>query len=137
MVSAVLLWQVVKSASVNQSAQPSPEISYSELMSQVNAGAVAKVTIAGTRASGTYRNGTGFAVNVPASQDQMVTTLLGKGVEIRYTDTSNTPATWLVNLAPLILLAVLWFFMMRRMQTKKRTAAEGPSATTNAPWPQS
>ena len=136
MVSAILLWLVVRTASTNPP-RSAPEISYSEFMSQVNAGAVSKVVITGTRADGSYRDGTAFAVNLPASQEQMLTTLQQKGVEIRYTNTNNQPFTWLVNLAPLILLAGLWFYLVRQKQKKKGATTEGSSATTNAPWPQS
>ena len=133
--SAMALWQVIKSQSP---AGHVNEISYSEFMSQVNAGSVTKVAITGIRASGTYNNGTGFEVVLPASQDQMLKTLQEKGVEVRYTDTNNSFATWLMNLTPLILLVVLWFYMIRRMQHKKTSAAQtGPSSSSNTPWPQS
>src|SRR5438876_3414284 len=48
----------------------------------------------------------------------MITTLRDKSVNITIKDISNGSwPTWLLNLAPLILLAALWFFMIRQMQT--------------------
>lgn len=135
MVSATLLWQVVRNSSTQT--QRTPEISYSEFMSRVNIGAVSKVVITGTHAIGTYSNGIGFEVNVPASQDQMLAILQQKGVEIRYTDANNSFSSWLLNLTPLFLLAVLWFYMIRRMQRRKASTPTGPSATSNTAWPQS
>src|SRR5207245_8371892 len=45
-------------------------------------------------------------------------TLRDKSVNITIKDISNGSwPTWLLNLAPLILLAALWFFMIRQMQT--------------------
>lgn len=131
--SAMALWLVVKSQS---SSRDIPEISYSEFMSQVGAGNVATVTINGTNASGIYRNGSRFSVVVPTSQDSMLAALQQKGVEVRYTDANSSPASWLINLAPLTLLAVLWFYMIRRMRGRKDSSPPaGPSATSNAPWP--
>src|SRR5580700_101760 len=72
-VSAFLLWQVVRSGS---SAQPVPEISHSDFLSRIASGQVGRVII------------------------------MGQGWP-----------NWILNLAPLILLAALWFFMIRQMQT--------------------
>jgi len=53
-------------------------------------------------------------VNFP----DMIRTLKDKGVAMTFHDiNSGGWPTWLLNLAPLILLAALWFFMIRQMQT--------------------
>ena len=118
LVSAVLLWRVARNG--NTQAQHTPEISYSEFVSQINAGNVAKVTIARSRATGKYGTGGAFTVVVPASQEQMLTTLQQKNVEVWYADSSSDTSQWLMNVAPLGLLAALWFFMIRRMQAKTK-----------------
>jgi len=47
----------------------------------------------------------------------MLETLHHNNVEIWFTDTAEpTSPTWLLNIAPLILLAALWFFMIRQMK---------------------
>ena len=116
-ISATLLWNVVKSG--NQ--QSIPEISYSDLLSRVSAAKIRKVTISGTRAVGESRDGTFFRVVVPANQQAMLEALQQQNTEIWFRDVSegNWP-TWLLNLAPLILLAALWFFMIRQLKSKQR-----------------
>ena len=47
----------------------------------------------------------------------MIDKLNNKGVNITVRDVNGGSWTWLINFAPLILLAALWFFMIRQMQT--------------------
>ena len=118
--SAFLLWQVVRSG---QSTPTSPEISYSEFLTQIEAGNVQKVTISRTQVHGQYRDGRSLRVTTPASQEGMVRTLHEKNVEIWFKDTpEGGAAAWLLNLAPLILLAALWFFMIRQMKQRQSRA---------------
>jgi cell division protease FtsH len=116
-ISATLLWQVVKSGG-NQSI---PEISYSEFLSRVSAAKISKVTISGTRVVGESRDGSFFRVVVPANQQAMLEALQQQNTEIWFRDVSEGSwPTWLLNLAPLILLAAVWFFMIRQVQSKQR-----------------
>jgi cell division protease FtsH len=123
-ISAFLLWQSVRTGPNQQRIQ---EISYSEFLSQVDSGNVSKVTILGTHVNGQYRDGQSFQVTAPSSQEGMIRALREKNVEIWFKDTSNGgwPA-WLLNLAPLILLAALWFFMIRQMKQR-----QNPSQTNS------
>ncbi|MGA8150662.1 MAG: ATP-dependent metallopeptidase FtsH/Yme1/Tma family protein [Terriglobales bacterium] len=117
MVSAFLSWQSVKTG---QNVQVAPEISYSDFISQIEAGSVSKVTISGTHVNGQYRDGRSFGVTTSASPDGMLKTLHEKNVEIWFKDTTATSGpAWLLNLAPLILLAALWFFMIRQMKQRQ------------------
>jgi cell division protease FtsH len=135
LISAVLLWQTVKNA--NSPTTRLAEISYSEFLSQVNSGNVTKVTISGKKANGTYRDGSSFRVILPSSQEQILLALQQKGVETWYSDSEQqSTISWLMNLAPLALLAVLWVFMIRRMRVRANPAERNP-ATSNAPWPSS
>lgn len=126
-VSAFLLWQVVKAG---PNTQGSPEISYSEFLSQVEAGTVSKVTISGNHVAGQYRDGRSFQAKASASQEGLIKVLHEKNVEIWFKD--GTETGWragLLNIAPLVLLAALWFFMIRRMK-------QGPNqAQTNSNYP--
>ena len=117
-VSASLLWQTVKSA---QNKPPeTPEISYSEFLSRVEAGNVAKVSISKTQVNGNYRDGRSFRLTGPTNQEGMLQTLHQKSVEIRFTDAAEENwSTRLSNIAPIILLAVLWFFMIRQMKPRQ------------------
>lgn len=128
-VSAFVSWQVVRSSPKQQTV---PEISYSEFLSRVEAGNVANVTVSGNDALGKYRDGRSFRVVVPTSQDGMLQTLRQKGVEIWFRNaTGGGQLSWLLNLAPLVLLAALWFFMIR--QIKARQAKTTGEALQSAP----
>jgi len=118
--SAFLFWQVVKAGPNTQGV---PEISYSEFLSQVEGGSVSKVTISGNRVTGQYRDGHSFHVTAPTSQEGMIKLLHDKNVEIWFKDRNETAwPTWLLNLAPLIVLAALWFFMIRQMRQRPSQA---------------
>ena len=112
--SAVVLWQVVKSA---QSGQKVQEINFSQFMGEVDSGNVKDVTITGQEVTGKESNGTNFHLIAPANYPDMIKKLQDKGVSITVKDVSSSSWTWLVNLAPLALLALLWWFMIRQMQT--------------------
>ncbi len=114
--SAFLLWQVVKAGGGGQKEK---EVNFSQFMSDVDKGNVKEVTIIGMEVRGKYLNdNSGFHTTVPANYPDMIKTLRDKGVNISIRDVSNGSwPTWLLNLAPLILLAALWFFMIRQMQT--------------------
>jgi len=116
-VSAFLLWTVVKQGS---SGQKDKEINFSDFMNQVDQGNVGEVTVIGMEVRGKYKNDNTalFHTTVPANYPDMIKTLRDKGVTITVKDISNGSwPSWLLNLAPLILLAALWFFMIRQMQT--------------------
>ena len=126
-VSAFLLWQVVRPGST---AQAVPEISYSELLTRVTSGQVSRVTIAGGVVHGSDAKGGNFRVVAPPNQAAMLDALKQHGVEIWFKETSEqTWPSWILNLLPLILLAVLWFFVIRQMQ-KRRSGGDGPPSPT-------
>ena len=114
--SGVLLWQVVAKSNTGVKERA---INFSQFMSDVNQGNVRDVTIIGQEVRGTYRDGkSGFNTTVPANYPDMIKQLSDKSVSITYKDVSGAGwPTWLLNLAPLILLAALWFIMIRQMQT--------------------
>ncbi|HVO82087.1 MAG TPA: ATP-dependent zinc metalloprotease FtsH [Terriglobales bacterium] len=115
-VSAFLLWQVVQRGSASQKEK---DLNFSQFMAEVDQGNVKEVTISGMEVHGQYRNdNSGFRTIVPANYPDMIKTLRDKGVSMSFRDmNSGGWPTWLLNLAPLILLAALWFFMIRQMQT--------------------
>src|ERR1700751_2219322 len=88
-------------------------------MTDVDQGNVREVEIIGMEVRGKYRNdNAGFHTTVPANYPDMIKTLREKGVNITIRDVTNGSwPTWLLNLAPLILLAALWFFLIRQIQT--------------------
>jgi cell division protease FtsH len=113
--SGVLLWQVVKAGG---SSSKDKEISFSTFLADVNRGAVKEVDITGTEVRGHDTDGGGFHTIIPANYPDMYKALSDKNVNIKIHDAqSGTWPTWLLNLAPLVLLGALWFFMIRQMQT--------------------
>jgi cell division protease FtsH len=117
LISAFLLWQVVKGAN---SGQKDKELNYSQFLSDVDQGNVKEVTITGMEVRGKYRNdNSGFHTTAYANDPNLIKTLQDKGVTITIRDVSSGswPLQLLGTWAPLILLAALWFFMIRQMQT--------------------
>ena len=115
LISAVALWQVVKTAN---SGQKEREINFSQLMAEVEQGNVKEVTLTGMEVRGKSGDGSIFHSTAPANYPDMIKKLQDKGVSITVRDVSNSSWGWLVNLlAPLALLAALWYFMIRQMQT--------------------
>src|SRR5581483_3568350 len=75
-------------------------------------------TITGQQVKGEYKDKTAFHTTVPGNYPDMYKTLYDKGVSVNIGDTSGGGwPSWLFNLAPVILLAALWFFMIRQVQT--------------------
>ena len=64
-VSAFLLWQVVRSGGPTQTV---PEISYSEFLGRIASGQVSKVSIAGSVVHASDAKGGGFRVIAPSNQ---------------------------------------------------------------------
>ena len=112
--SALVLWQVVKNAN---SGQKVAELSAAQLLSEVDQGNIKEVTINGMEATGKQANGTSFHAIVPANYPDMYKEFREKGVNFTVKDVTSGSWSWLVNLAPLALLAALWYFMIRQMQT--------------------
>ncbi|HST11674.1 MAG TPA: ATP-dependent zinc metalloprotease FtsH [Terriglobales bacterium] len=115
-VSAILLWQVVRSGST---AQKEKSINFSEFLTNVDQGNVTDVTIGAQELRGKLKNGESFNTTAPVNYPDMIKALRDKGVNINIRDVTNGswPLQLLGTWAPLILLAALWFFMIRQMQT--------------------
>jgi len=115
-VSAILLWQVVRSGSATQKEQP---INFSEFLTSVDQGNVSEVTINAQELRGKFKDGKAFNTTAPVNYPDMIKALRDKGVNINVRDVTNGswPLQLLGTWAPLILLAALWFFMIRQMQT--------------------
>src|SRR6202167_5867384 len=114
-VSAFLLAQVVKTGT---NAQKDKEIGFSEFLSDVDQGNVHDVMFIGQEVRGKFKNDSSFHTIVPANYPDMYTKLTAKNVPYSFKDiSSGSWPSWLLNLAPLVLLGALWFFMIRQMQT--------------------
>jgi cell division protease FtsH len=115
-ISALLLWEVVKNANGTQKEKP---VNFSQFLADVDQGTVKEVTINGQEVHGKYRTEQPFQTTAPLNYPDMIKMLRDKGVSINIRDVSSGswPLQLLGTWAPLILLAALWFFMIRQMQT--------------------
>jgi cell division protease FtsH len=115
-VSALLLWEVVKSA---RDGQKDKEKNFTEFMADVEKGNVHDVAVDGMQVKGKLNDGSGFHTTVPANYPDMIKSLHDKGVQMSFHDVNSgsLPLQLLGTWAPLILLGALWFFMIRQMQT--------------------
>src|SRR3954465_6068698 len=96
----------------------SQDISFSQLLSEVDAGKVRDVLIQGPDIHGTFTDGRSFATYAP-NDPSLVQRLYGKGVQI----TARPPGEnvpWFVSLLvswlPFIALIGVWIFLSRQMQ---------------------
>ena len=117
-ISAVLLWQVVKSA---RDGQKDAELSVSQFMTDVDQGNIQELTVNGMEVRGKHKDQSAFHATVPANyfSPEMLKNLNDKHVRITFRDVNSgsLPLQLLGTWAPLILLGALWFFMIRQMQT--------------------
>jgi cell division protease FtsH len=117
-VSALLLWEVVKSARDGQKDQ---ELSVTQFMGDVDQNNIRDIEVNGMEVHGHHRDGQQFHTTAPSNYftPEMLKGMQGKGVGIKFRDinSGSIPLTLLGTWAPLILLGALWFFMIRQMQT--------------------
>ncbi len=94
------------------------EIKFSQLLSEVDDGHVADVTIAGPDISGHYKDGKAFVTYAP-NDPSLVDKLRAKGVSITgkpQSDGNSWVLSLIVNGLPLLLLIGLFVYMSRQMQ---------------------
>jgi cell division protease FtsH len=101
----------------NKQQTKEPEIIFSELMSAVEEGRVAEVTIQGKNIRGTYKDGKRFKTFAPEDPD-LVKMLRDKEVKITAKPEDGDPLWYavLVQWLPMLLLVGVWIFFMRQMQ---------------------
>ena len=116
LLSVGVLYEVIRAGG---SSNKEREIKFSEFLSSVEQGSVQEVTVNGNEVRGTYRNEkANFHTVVPPNFPDMYKTLHEKGVNVTVKDMSaSTWGLYIVNFAPILLLAGLWFVMIRQMQT--------------------
>src|SRR5690606_36970832 len=100
--------------------------SYSEFVTEVDAGSVTSVTITENVVTGTLRDGSRFATVVPDGAD-IISRLEDKGVRITARAPEGSPF-WSILLSswlPFIVIIGVWFFFIRQMQGGGRGGAMG------------
>jgi cell division protease FtsH len=115
---AVVLWRIIQTG---PNSSKDKEIAYTEFVQHLNNGDIADVTIEGNVARGKYRNSDQqFHLIVPANNPNLLKALDDHKDTTKTTFKDNQGWNWpmaLVQFSPFLLLGVLWFVMIRQMQT--------------------
>ena len=91
---------------------------FSEFITQVEAGQVESVTISGNEIVGTLKNAERFRTYAPPQYEGLANTLLERGVQVTAEEATSSPwATLLYSWAPVLLIIGFWIFFMRQMQS--------------------
>jgi cell division protease FtsH len=115
-VSAALLWQVVKSARDGQKDQ---EINVTQLMSDLDQNTIHDMTVNGMEVRGKKRDGSAFHTNAPLNYftPEVLENLRKKGIDVTFRDINGGNWAWLIQVVPIVLIGAVWIFMLRQMQT--------------------
>jgi cell division protease FtsH len=112
----IVLWRVFQNGT---SGGKDREISWSEFLQDAQQGQVSEVTINGSDAHGILRSDKqAFHTVIPTTFSGLYNVLDQNKVKVTIKD-SNNSEWWsiLINVAPLLILVALWFFMIRQMQS--------------------
>ncbi len=115
LVIALILMTVFNQFSVRQQTQV--PIDYSQFITELNQGRIAKVTIDGRTLRGIKADGRRFTTYAP-SDPWLVSDLLKSGVvvEARPEEESSLLMSIFISWFPMLLLIAVWIFFMRQMQ---------------------
>jgi cell division protease FtsH len=114
---AVVLWKMIQGGPNSGKDQ---EIAYTDFMQKLNQGEIGDVTIEGNVARGKLRSGSMYHSVVPATNPALLKALDDKKDVTKTTFKDSQGWNWpvaLLQFSPFILLGVLWFVMIRQMQT--------------------
>jgi cell division protease FtsH len=113
----VLLWSVVQK---NTGMGKDKEVTFSQFLTESQAGQVNDVTVVNSEVHGHYKNDAKeqFHTTVPANYPDMYKILQDNKVNTTIKDTSgNGWVNILIQFSPILVLGLLWFFMLRQMQS--------------------
>ena len=117
LICLMLLWGVVqKSSSMGKDA----EVPYSDLLDKIESGQVLDVAIQGTELHGHLKSSPKdqFHTTIPANTDSLTKDLHAAKVNFQIKDPQNNLLLpILFNVGPFVLLGLIWFFMLRQMQS--------------------
>ncbi len=111
----ILLWQVFQKGSGTGHDQ---DVSFSTFLQDAGSGQVQDATVTGSEVHGKLKSGIPYHVTVPANYPQLYDILQNNHVSVTVKD--NQGSSWLpilFNLGPILIIAALWFFMLRQMQS--------------------
>jgi len=94
------------------------DVSFSEFMSWVDSGQVARVTITGNEILGTSKANETFHTYAPAQYEGLANKLIERNVVVKAKEPTASPwAALLYSWAPILLMIGFWIFFMRQMQS--------------------
>ncbi|MFP5379611.1 MAG: ATP-dependent zinc metalloprotease FtsH, partial [Vicinamibacteria bacterium] len=112
-VVGVLVWNFSSRLQRNEST-----ISFSEFVSMVDSGQVARVTMTGQEVAGTTKANEAFKTHAPLQYEGLANRLIERNVIVNVKEQAASPwATLLMSWAPILLLIGFWIFFMRQMQS--------------------
>ena len=112
-VVGVLVWNF--STGLQTSAKP---LTFSEFMTSVDAGDIARVTITGNEITGASKGNESFRTYAPPQFEGLANRLLERGVVVTAREPAASPWTALLySWAPILLMIGFWIFFMRQMQS--------------------
>ena len=98
--------------------RPEAEFSFSEFVSLVDSGQVARVKIAGNELTGLTQAKEPFRTYIPFQYEGLVNRLIDKKVIVEAKEPAASPwAALLLSWAPILLLIGFWIFFMRQVQS--------------------
>jgi cell division protease FtsH len=117
---AIVLLLTLLAVTMENAAQPTPsgDISFSQLLKQVDSGHVRDVLIQGSQIRGSLGDGRSFQTYAP-DDPTLIQHLYAKGVTITAKPSSDNAPPWLsllISWLPLLLIIGVWMFAVRRMQ---------------------
>jgi ATP-dependent Zn protease len=130
LVTALLIWAVVKSSSGN----PIRNLSFTDFSHEIAHDNVREVTITAPGNPGIFsvfgvlkKDNAAFRTAAPAYDADWLKALTEKNVNITFDPSEpNGWVTWLASLLPLILTLGLWIYIMRTMQRGWRQKLQSP-----------
>ena len=92
------------------------EISYSQLLKDVDAGKIKSAEISGQTVMAKTVDGKVQTVNAPLNSDELVNRMVAKNADVKFKSGSISFLAILVQLLPILLVVGVWLFFMRQMQ---------------------
>ena len=93
-------------------------VNFSEFMSSVDAGTIARVVVTGQDIAGFTKAGDNFRTFAPSQYEGLVNKLIDRGVVVQAKEPTASPwASLLYSWAPVLLMIGFWIFFMRQMQS--------------------
>jgi cell division protease FtsH len=114
---AVVLWRMIQGG---PNAGKEQDFAYTDFMQKLSQNEIGDVTIEGNLARGRLKNGSTYHSVVPASNPGLLKALDDRKDVTKTTFKDSQGWNWpmaIIQFSPFILLGVLWFVMIRQMQT--------------------